>query len=1040
MALTLCQGVAVRLRGAHAFGWGLAPSRRPTTAAKWSRYCRNCSRAGSWAGLRSASAPSAQGEDAPSVSGAATAWDGPRVRNTFIDFFADKKDHVRYPSSPVVPMNDPTLLFANAGMNQFKPVFLGQVDPRSPLASIQRAVNSQKCIRAGGKHNDLEDVGKDTYHHTFFEMLGTWSFGDYFKEDAIGWAWELLTEVYGLPPDRLYATYFGGDETLGLPADEEARDFWLRVLPADHVLPGSAKDNFWEMGDVGPCGPCSELHFDRIGGRNAASLVNMDDPDVLEIWNLVFIQFNREEGSKLRPLPSKHIDTGMGLERLVSVLQDVRSNYDTDLFLPLFRAIRDISGAPAYTGLLGDADVGRKDTAYRVVADHARTLAFAIADGAVPSNEGRGYVLRRVLRRAVRFGQQILAAPPGFFSRLIPVVAQEFGDVFPELREREDYIVQIVKEEEDSFGRMLERGVRYLGEVAEEQKGAGLTSLSGDQAFFLYDTMGFPLDLTQLMAEEMGLGVDVGGFDAAMAQQKERSRAAAKASRAGGELSLELGAEETSWLANSGVPVTVDEAKYRRSGAEETKLLAIYSPEGGGGFLPEARVEEGGVLGLILASTSFYAESGGQVADTGIITVQTAGGDEVLLQVTDVQSYAGYVLHSCRVIGEASASLSVADAAEARVDYEERARVAPNHTMTHVLNFALREVLGGDVDQRGSLVTGARLRFDFTNPSAVPVEQLQAVELMVQECIDGRQPVHSDVVPLEKAKAIPGLRAVFGEVYPDPVRVISVGNKVQNLLAGASAFPGSVEFCGGTHVQNTGEATAFVITEETAVAKGIRRISAVTGDPAVEALRVGAQLSQAVAEAEEGAQDAAGDAQALEAAAVNLRQQLDAGDVSAVLKAQLRARIEALQRTAASRNKARAAAAADKGVEAARAAARKAADSGKKWLVMEVDIGADSKAVKRVLDAVGKEAPDLSFMGISAEGPGHAGKLLCFAVSGEEAQGAGVQANVWVQTVLDVCGGRGGGRPNAAQGQAPDASAMASVLDAGEGFASERLS
>ncbi|MEL7473829.1 MAG: alanine--tRNA ligase, partial [Planctomycetota bacterium] len=449
-------------------------------------------------------------------------WTAARVRQAFLDYFIKTHAHTHTPSSPVVPHDDPTLMFANAGMNQFKPVFLEQVPPGSPLVGVKRAANSQKCIRAGGKHNDLEDVGKDTYHHTFFEMLGNWSFGDYFKAEAINWAWDFLTNVLGLPADRLYATYFEGDASTGQPADDEARELWLKHLPPERVLPGNAKDNFWEMGDTGPCGPCSEIHFDRIGGRNAASLVNQDDPDVLEVWNLVFIQYDRQQDASLRPLPANHVDTGMGLERLVSVLQNKRSNYDTDLFGPLFVAIEQATGARPYQGKLGADDKDDVDMAYRVIADHIRTLTLAITDGATPSNEGRGYVLRRVLRRAVRFGRQKLNAKSGFFSGLVPMVVESLGDAFPELRKDPQRVQAIILDEEESFGRTLDRGIKMFEDVAKSKQ------VSGEDAFQLYDTYGFPLDLTQLMAEERGLIVDVAGFEKEMESQRERSRAGAK--------------------------------------------------------------------------------------------------------------------------------------------------------------------------------------------------------------------------------------------------------------------------------------------------------------------------------------------------------------------------------------------------------------------------------------------------------------------------------------------------------------------------------
>lgn len=424
------------------------------------------------------------------------------VRRSFIEFFESKKEHTFFPSSPAVPHDDPTLMFANAGMNQYKPIFLGNVPESSPLAGLKRAVNSQKCIRAGGKHNDLEDVGKDTYHHTFFEMLGNWSFGDYFKKESIDWAWELLTDVWGVDRTRLYATYFGGDEKLGLEPDIEARDFWLEHLPEDRVIPGNVKDNFWEMGDTGPCGPCSELHYDRIGGRNAAKRVNADVEDVIEIWNLVFIQYDRQPDGSLKPLPDKHVDTGMGLERIAGILRGVDSNYDTDLFTPIFGAIERITGARGYRGKFGSEDPDGIDTAYRVIADHVRTLTIALTDGAVPSNEGRGYVLRRILRRAVRFGRQTLGAKPGFFSQLVPVVIEHMGEAFPELRRDPQRVIDLIYEEEESFGKTLDRGITLFAEAADAAGAGG--RITGEDAFKLYDTYGFPVDLTMQMAEERG--------------------------------------------------------------------------------------------------------------------------------------------------------------------------------------------------------------------------------------------------------------------------------------------------------------------------------------------------------------------------------------------------------------------------------------------------------------------------------------------------------------------------------------------------------
>lgn len=481
-------------------------------------------------------------------------WTANRTRQAFIDFFVKKCGHKFYKSSPVVPHDDPTLLFANAGMNQFKPIFLGQVPPGSPLEGMKRATNSQKCIRAGGKHNDLEDVGFDVYHHTMFEMLGNWSFGDYFKEEAIGWAWELLTDVYKLQPDRLYASYFSGDEEMGLEPDLESRDIWRKYLPDSQILPFDKTDNFWEMGATGPCGPCTEIHYDRIGGRDAASLVNADDPDVLEIWNNVFMQFNRMADKSLRPLPACSVDTGMGFERLTSVLQDKRSNYDTDIFAPIFAKIKELSGK-TYHGRVGDGsdgsgdgkpDEGNIDMAYRVVADHIRTLTFAITDGAVPSSNGRGYVLRRVLRRAVRFGTQCLGCEPGFFRLLVPVVVEHFKGFFPELEARQKFVIEIISQEEDQFSRTLAKGLKEFEK--QVQKVGKDKNFPGATAFLLYSTYGFPQELTKLMCEEKGLVLDKEEYDAALQAAKQQSRDAGNSMSGSNKIVLE--AEQVCYIFN----------------------------------------------------------------------------------------------------------------------------------------------------------------------------------------------------------------------------------------------------------------------------------------------------------------------------------------------------------------------------------------------------------------------------------------------------------------------------------------------------------
>jgi len=940
-------------------------------------------------------------------------WSATKVRNTFIDFYVKKKEHSYVVSSPVVPLSDPTLLFANAGMNQFKPIFLGQLDPNSPFASLKRVVNSQKCIRAGGKHNDLEDVGKDTYHHTFFEMLGTWSFnGEYFKEESINWGWEILTKEYGLDPNRMYATYFEGDINEGLEPDYEARDFWLKLLPSERVLASGKKDNFWEMGDIGPCGPCSEIHYDRIGGRNAALLVNKDDPNVIEIWNHVFIQFNREADGTLKQLPNKHVDTGMGFERLVSILQDKSSNYDSDVFGPLFDNIQKVTGAPAYSRKLGEEDVDLKDTAYRIIADHARTLTFAISDGAVPSNEGRGYVLRRILRRAVRYGQQILGAEKGFFQKLVPTVIDSFEMIFPDLKNKQSFVQQIIKNEEDSFSLLLERGVKFFKEMQQEMGKTGTQIITGQQAFYLYDTLGFPLDLTQLMASEVGLVVDVLGFEKEMAAQKKRSRDAGKKKMLGDQGQIVLGAEQTAKLAQLGVSVTDDRMKYSMDIQPNATIRALF---GINGFVENSWDSNAEAVGILLDSTSFYAEAGGQVADSGeIIVSNVAGGAPAVFDVQDVQSFAGYVLH----IGFLKTGvLRTGDSVTLSVDYQRRRKIAPNHTMTHVMNFGLLKVLGPEVHQKGSLVNDEKLRFDFSHNKPMDPTEILKVEEIVSSFIDEKKVVYSQVVPLKKAQAINGLRAVFGEVYPDPVRVISVGSNVGNMIADPTNQcweANSVEFCGGTHIQNSEEAGAFVIIEETAVAKGIRRLTGITGELAQSAKALGAQFQNDIDLLEKSTKPP----EEIEKMIVSARLELDEATISASLKPVLRNKLEYLGKELMKKKKASSQASLDRALNKLENTLTGEQFKSNKAIVLEVEIGADTKAVKNVVGLVQKLKPEAPFMGFSCDFDSR--KLLCFAIVPESAIKKGLKAGEWVATGLEVCGGRGGGRPNMAQGQAPD--------------------
>uniref|UniRef100_A0A665UZZ1 alanine--tRNA ligase n=1 Tax=Echeneis naucrates TaxID=173247 RepID=A0A665UZZ1_ECHNA len=708
-----------------------------------------------------------------------------QIREKFIDFFR-RHEHQYVHSSSTIPLDDPTLLFANAGMNQFKPIFLNTIDPSHPMARLRRAANTQKCIRAGGKHNDLDDVGKDVYHHTFFEMLGSWSFGDYFKQLACTMALELLTKELGIDLDRLYVTYFGGNADAGLEPDLECKQIWIDLgVQEDRILPGSMKDNFWEMGDTGPCGPCSEIHYDRIGGRDASGLVNMDDPNVLEIWNLVFIQFNRESETQLKPLPKKSIDTGMGLERLVSVLQNKMSNYDTDLFVPYFEAIQKGTGARPYSGKVGPEDADGIDMAYRVLADHARTITIALSDGGRPDNTGRGYVLRRILRRAVRYSHEKLGAQRGFFASLVDVVVDSLGEAFPELKKDPEMVKDIINEEEAQFLKTLSRGRRILDRKIMTLGDS--KTIPGDTAWLLYDTYGFPLDLTSLIAEEKGMAVDMAAFE------EEKKAAQSQGKGAGGEEHIMLDIYAIEELRNNNVPTTDDSPKYKYSSDENgnydfqqasATVLALRRERA---FCDE--VTTGQECGVLLDQTSFYAEQGGQTFDEGFMLREDDSAEDVGFTVKNTQVRGGYVLHVGTVYGK----LKVGDRVTLHVDEARRRPIMSNHTATHILNFALRGVLG-EADQRGSLVAPDRLRFDFTAKGALSTGEVRRTEEIASQ-------VYAMEAPLAEAKAIQGLRAVFDETYPDPVRVLSIGIPVEELLKDPTSTAGSltsIEFCGGT--------------------------------------------------------------------------------------------------------------------------------------------------------------------------------------------------------------------------------------------------
>ncbi|CAA7407707.1 unnamed protein product [Spirodela intermedia] len=963
-----------------------------------------------------ASAPTMPGVEKEPVGEEAVEWPAAKVRQTFIDFFVGK-GHINWKSSPVVPLDDPTLLFANAGMNQFKPIFLGTVDPTNPLGKLVRACNSQKCIRAGGKHNDLDDVGKDTYHHTFFEMLGNWSFGDYFKREVIDWAWELLTEVYKLPKDRIYATYFGGDEKAGLSPDFEARDKWLSVLPAGHVLPFGCKDNFWEMGDTGPCGPCTEIHFDRIGNRDAASLVNNDDPTCIEIWNLVFIQFNRESDGSLKPLPAKHVDTGMGFERLTSILQKKMSNYDTDIFMPIFNAIQQVTGFPQeYSGKVGEDDVGKVDMAYRVVADHIRTLSFAIADGSRPGNEGREYVLRRILRRAVRYGRDILKADEGFFSSLVGLVVNVMGDFFPELKQHESKIRDIISEEEASFGRTILKGIDKFKKAAQEVQEK---KLSGQDAFVLWDTYGFPIDLTQLMAEERGLTVDIDGYNVAMEEARQKARSARN--RQVGE-SIAMDADATSVLHKSGVAPTDDSSKYTWNQDHESVIKAIYT---GAEF--QETVSAGADVGIVLESTSFYAEQGGQIYDTG--SIEGAFGS---FRVNNVQVYGGFVLH-IGSFNEENGVLSVGDKVACKVDYARRTLIAPNHTCTHMLNFALREVLGDHVDQKGSIVLPEKLRFDFSHGKPIQPEDLGKIESIVNQQIEDQLDVFATEASLAAAKSISGLRAVFGEVYPDPVRVVSIGQKVEDLLLDPENekwLSISTEFCGGTHLSNTREAKAFALLSEEGIAKGVRRITAVTTECAITAIDLAHSFDGEIDDASQT------DGGSLEKKVASLKGRIEAAAIPAFRKAQLKGRLSQLQDQIIASQKMIGKQNIHKAIEAATQMAEAAAAEGRGFCVFRVDVGLDTNAIREaVLKVV--EQKGIAVMIFSTDEA--SSKAVVYAGVPDKIAKDNVAVK-WLKAALEPLKGKGGGKGGLAQGQGTDTTCLVKAMDIATEFAKLQLS
>ena len=702
------------------------------------------------------------------------------IRESFKNYF-ETKGHQIVPSAPMVVKDDPTLMFTNAGMNQWKDIILGTRDPEP-----RRRANSQKCLRVSGKHNDLEEVGHDTYHHTMFEMLGNWSFGDYFKEGAIDMAWEYLVNVLKLDPKDLYVTVFEGSPEENLVRDDEAAGYWLKHVPADHIINGSKHDNFWEMGDTGPCGPCSEIHLDsrlpeekaQVPGRE---LVNKDNPQVIEIWNIVFMQYERKADGHLEPLGMNVIDTGMGFERLVRAIQGKHSNYDTDIFQPIIKAIGDLSGYR-----YGEKE--EVDIAMRVIADHLRAITFSIADGQLPGNAKAGYVIRRILRRAVRYAYTFLGQKEAFIYRLLPVLIQEMGQAYPELEGQRELITKVMKEEEESFLRTLETGIRLLDGVIKETKAAGQSEIAGEKAFTLFDTYGFPLDLTELICRENGLTVDEAGFNAEMQKQKERARGAAQR-ELGDWVTLKADGQEPQFVGYDHTEYTCHIVKYR-----------------------EVKQKKGIVYEAILDQTPFYGEMGGEVGDSGVLV-----NEAETIKVLDTKKENGINIHLLdRIPTDPEAEFM------ACVDVERRRAIEANHTCTHLLDQALKEVLGDHVEQKGSLVTPDYLRFDFSHFEKVSPEQIREVEHLVNERIRQNLPLQEyRDTPIEEAKKL-GAIALFGEKYGDRVRVIQFGT--------------SVEFCGGCHASGTGCIGMVRILSESSVAAGVRRIEAITGKAVEEAI------------------------------------------------------------------------------------------------------------------------------------------------------------------------------------------------------------
>ncbi|GGD54352.1 alanine--tRNA ligase [Muriicola marianensis] len=851
------------------------------------------------------------------------------IRENFLAFFKGK-DHTIVPSAPMVIKDDPTLMFTNAGMNQFKEYFLGNSKSKYP-----RIADTQKCLRVSGKHNDLEEVGKDTYHHTMFEMLGNWSFGDYFKKEAISWAWELLTEVYKLDKDSLYVSVFEGSEDDELELDKEAYDLWKAIVPEDRIILGSKKDNFWEMGDQGPCGPCSEIHVDLRSAKEkskipGASLVNQDHPEVVEIWNLVFIQYNRKADGSLESLPEKHVDTGMGFERLCMALQGVKSNYDTDVFRPILKEVETITGETYGSD-------PKKDIAMRVVADHIRAVAFSIADGQLPSNGGAGYVIRRILRRAVRYGFTFLGLHEPFLYKLVKVLVTQMGSAFPELKKQTALIENVVREEEHSFLKTLEQGLILLDEVIAQTKDK---EVDGQKAFELYDTFGFPIDLTSLILSEKGYTLDEAGFEKAMQEQKSRSRSASEVAKDDWQVVHPNGEQE--FLGYDQLKAEVRLLKYRKISTKK----------------------EGTQFQLVFDKTPFYPEGGGQVGDKGYLEVPN--GDVVY--ILDTKKENNEIVHYAKNLPK-----HLNDPLTAVVDAESRARTARNHSATHLLHQALREILGSHVEQKGSAVHAGHLRFDFSHFAKLTNEELKRVEDFVNERIHEHLPLQENRKVSMQEAMNEGAIALFGEKYGDQVRTIRFGD--------------SIELCGGTHVQNTAEIWHFKIVSEGAIAAGVRRIEAITSDATREYFR---EKEEQLDEIKAHLKSSGDPVKAIESLMED--------------NAQLKKELEALQKDKA------------KGLKSE---IKKELEqiNGYKFLSRKVDI--DAGAMKDLSFELGQEEENL-FLLLGAEKDGKA--LLSCYISKDLAASKGWNAGQIVRELGKYIQGGGGGQPffATAGGKNPD--------------------